>query len=59
MSDEDWPDEDEEETTCVEGYTDDECCNCVYREGIEHCEFMCPFGGPERRLCYTEKCEIP
>jgi len=38
---------DEDEDICPEGYHRDECCGCVFRRGIEHCEF-CPFGGLPR-----------
>lgn len=41
--------EDEDNVTCCEGFGADECCDCMMRRGIEHCEFMCPFGGPGNR----------
>lgn len=40
--------EDEEEETCPEGYSMNECCCCITKFGIETCEFSCPFGGPPR-----------
>ena len=47
---------DEDEDICPEGFGWDECCGCVLRRGVEHCEFMCPFGGIPRP-CYRPECE--
>ena len=35
--------ENEEETTCAEGFTADEDCDSKTRYGIEYCEFCCPW----------------
>jgi hypothetical protein len=51
--------EDEDNPSCVEGFSADECCQCVGRSGIECCDFNCPFGGADNR-CDDEtrkKCE--
>jgi len=44
----------EDEETCPEGYTIDECCDCVIRVGIEYCD-CCPFG--KIPLCGKEQGE--
>jgi len=46
----------EDEVFCPEGFCWDECCECIFRGGIEHCEFCCPFGGVPR-YCHTSECE--
>lgn len=46
MSEEpDWEDEEfeEEEETCPYGFTIEEDCGAPWRQGIEVCEFLCPF----------------
>jgi len=55
----------EEDPTCCEGFHGDECCRCDMRFAIEHCEFMCPFGGPGYRCggkgefgCSLERLEM-
>ena len=40
---EDEEEEYDDEEVCPEGYHRDECCGCVFRRGVESCEF-CPFG---------------
>lgn len=56
-----WEDEEEfeeweDEELCPNGYTWDECCECVLRAGVETCEFLCPFGGVPRE-CHRETCD--
>lgn len=46
--DEDFDDFEEDEESCPEGFTVDECCNCITKYGIETCDLDCPFGGPPR-----------
>jgi len=51
-------DEEEEIETCSEGFNPfefGECCGCTKRLGIEHCDFMCPFGSPPLS-CLTREC---
>jgi len=51
-------DEGEEIETCCEGFNPcefGECCDCIHRFGIEHCEFMCPFKGPPLP-CFSRDC---
>ena len=53
-----WEEEDElEDETCPEGYTWDECCDCVHRLGVESCQFLCPFKDSRFENCpYWEEC---